>query len=61
MIEEDSCKYLGILQLRCLLQTAIQEILLESFSKRLSSILKTSLNSVNKIKAIKTYAISLFT
>ena len=59
MTEKDSCKYFGVLQLRVLLQNAIRESLLESFSKRLSLILRSSLNSANKIKAIN--AISLLT
>ena len=59
MTEKDFYKYLGVLELRGSLQTAMR--VLESFSKRLSSILRTSLNSANKIKAINTYTISLLT
>ena len=61
MTEKDSYKYWDVLQLRGPLHTAMRESLLESFSKRLSSILRTSLNPANKIKAINTYAISLLT
>ena len=59
---EDSYKYLGVLELRGPLQTTVKESLLESFSKQLFSILRTSLNSANKIKAFNTYyVISLLT
>ena len=61
MTEKDSNKYLGVLQFRGPLQTAMKESLLECFSKRLSSISRTSLNSNNKIKAVSTYVISLLT
>ena len=61
MTEKEFYKYLGVLQLRGPLQTAMKGILLKSFTKRLSSILRTGLNSANKIKAINTYAISLLT
>ena len=61
MTENDSYKYLGVLQLKGLLQTAIKKSLLKSFFKRLSSILGTSLNPANKIKTINPYAISLLT
>ena len=61
MTEKDSYKYLCVCQLRGLPQTAMKESLLESFSKRLSSILRIGLNSENTIKAINTYAISLLT
>ena len=61
MIEKDSYKCVGVLQLRGPLQTAMKASLLEFFSKRVSSTLRTSLNSANKIKAINTYAISLLT
>ena len=61
MTEKYSYKYLRVLQLRGTLQTAMKERLLESFSKSVFSILRTSLNLANKIKAINTYAISLLT
>ena len=58
--EKDFYKYLGVLQLRGPLQIVMKEYF-ELFSKFLSSILRTSSNSANKIKAISTYAISLLT
>ena len=50
--EKASFKYSGVLQLWGPLQNTMKESLLQSFSKRLSSILRTSLHLTNKIKAI---------
>ena len=59
--KDEAHKYLGVLQLRDPVQTAMKESFFESFFKRLSSVLRTSLNSANKIKAINIYSISLLT
>ena len=59
MTKRDSYEYLGILQLTGLLQTAVKENLLASFSKHLSSLLRLGLNSYNKRKATNSYAIPL--
>lgn len=54
--ETGSYKYLGFLQLKGIKQKEIKEAIRNKFVKRLNLILKTKINTHNKIIAINTYA-----
>jgi hypothetical protein len=61
MIEGESYKYLGFLQLRGIRHTTIKKELQEKFLYRINCILKSFLTAGNKIKAINTFAVPLLT
>ncbi|XP_055380732.1 uncharacterized protein LOC129611562 [Condylostylus longicornis] len=61
MDENDVYKYLGMQQTKQTNHVEIKRSLRNSFRARLTSIMKTSLNSKNLCKAINTYAITLIT
>lgn len=58
---DDPYKYLGFAQLKGIRHSNIKQKLTSEFTSRLKSICKSHLNSGNKIKAINTYAIPVFT
>lgn len=61
MVEGESYKYLGFLQLKGIHHTAIKKELQDKFLYRVNRILKTSLNAGNKVKAINTFAVPFLT
>lgn len=54
-------KYLGFAQLRGILHTDVKARMKQMFKKRMNEVLKTLLNSKNKIKAINQYVIPYLT
>ncbi|XP_053698682.1 uncharacterized protein LOC128745633 [Sabethes cyaneus] len=61
MIEGESYKYLGFLQLKGIHHTTIRKELQERFLYRVNRILKSLLSAGNKVKAINTFAVPLLT
>lgn len=61
MVEGETYKYLGFLQLRGIRHTMIKKELQEKFLSRVNCILKSFLSAGNKVKAINTFAVPLLT
>lgn len=61
MVEGESYKYLGFLQLRGIRHTTIKKELQDKFLYRVNRILKSFLSAGNKVKAINTFAVPLLT
>ncbi|XP_055527339.1 uncharacterized protein LOC129719956 [Wyeomyia smithii] len=61
MVEGESYKYLGFLQLKGIHHTVIKKELQGRFLHRVNSILNSLLSTGNKIKAINTFAVPLLT
>ncbi|XP_053691501.1 uncharacterized protein LOC128740015 [Sabethes cyaneus] len=61
MVEGESYKYLGFLQLKGIHHTMIKKELQENFLHRINRIMKTFLSAGNKINAINTFAVPLLT
>uniref|UniRef100_A0A182X1R4 Uncharacterized protein n=1 Tax=Anopheles quadriannulatus TaxID=34691 RepID=A0A182X1R4_ANOQN len=61
MIQGETYKFLGFLQLRGIHYAAIKKELQDKFLHRVSCILKSFLSAGNKVKAINTFAVALLT
>lgn len=61
MIEGETYKFLGFLQLKGIRHTMIKKELQDKFLHRVNSVLKTFLSAGNKVKAINTFAVPLLT
>lgn len=57
MLADETYKYLGVKQARCVDHATVKNELSTEFAGRIRQVLKTSLNSRNIIKAINTYAV----
>ena len=57
--EDDSCKYLGVLEADDLNRSEMKEIIKKEYKRRVRKVLETKLNGHKLIKAINTWAVAV--